>query len=136
MEKICIIIFLVLNSWTDIRKKEISLVSVVICMGCGITAAAFQGDLSLGYFVAAAPGCCLIALSFLTAGAVGLGDGLILLSLGTLLPWEQVLAVLLAGSLCSCVYGAILLLFRKDGGKKQIPFVPFLFAGYIGGLIL
>lgn len=136
MEKICIIIFLVLNSWTDIRKKEISLASVVICMGCGITAAVFQGELSFGYFAAAAPGCLVIALSFLTAGAVGLGDGLILLSLGTLLSWEKVLGILLAGSLCSCVYGAILLLLRKNVRKRQIPFVPFLFAGYIGGLIL
>ena len=136
MEKICIIIFLVLNSWTDIRKKEISLVSVVVCMGYGIAAAVFRGELSLEYFASAAPGCLLIALSFLSAGAVGMGDGLILLSLGTLLSWEKVLAVLLAGSLCSSVYGAILLLFRRDMKKQQIPFVPFLFAGYIGGLIL
>ena len=128
MEKICIIIFLLLNSWTDIRKKEISLASVVICMSCGITTAVFHGDLSLG--------CCLIALSLLTAGAVGLGDGLILLSLGTMLSWEKVMGILLAGSLYSCVYGAILLLIQKGVRKKQIPFVPFLFAGYIGGLIL
>lgn len=136
MEKICIIIFLLLNSWTDIRKKEISLASVVICMSCGITTAVFHGDLSLGYFAAAAPGCCLIALSLLTAGAVGLGDGLILLSLGTMLSWEKVMGIILAGSLYSCVYGAILLLIQKGVRKKQIPFVPFLFAGYIGGLIL
>ena len=80
-------------------------------------------------------GTALIALSVVSKGAVGMGDGLVLAALGTVLTFGELLGVFMMGLLCCSVWGIILLILPRTGRKTEIPFVPFLLLGYIGGLI-
>ena len=61
---------------------------------------------------------------------------------GSFLPWElfwtpeKYMATLCAAVFLAAVWAGVLLVAFKKNGKTEIPFVPFLLLGYIGGLIL
>ncbi|HIY19146.1 MAG TPA: prepilin peptidase [Candidatus Blautia avistercoris] len=136
---VCVIGILGYNAWKDWKLKEISLWSLLfinlmgmgLCMGNTLRENQW-GELALGYV----PGIALIGLSILTKGKIGMGDGLILLSLGNFMRIKEVFLVLGMGLLLCSFWSGILLVARKAGKNSRIPFVPFLFAGYLGGLWL
>ena len=103
MERICILAFLGINSWKDIRTREVSLLSIVVFGIVGMIRACFLGTVSVDLVWNVCMGAAVIMLSIISKGAVGMGDGLLFLS--------------------------------GKGKKTEMPFVPFLMLGYIGGLI-
>ena len=96
MERICILAFLGINSWKDIRTREVSLLSIVVFGIVGMVRACF---------------------------------------LGTVLSFEELLSAFLLGLFCCCFWGIVVLFLSGKGKKTEMPFVPFLMLGYIGGLI-
>ena len=135
LESFGIVAFLGFNSWQDIRKREISLWTVIILILAGTGKAVYLGKTDLSYLVAIGIGAGIILLSLISGGAVGIGDGLIMIALGAVLPFDELCGTFFAGLLCSCLWGIILLILPGTGRKTQMPFVPFLLLGYIGGLI-
>lgn len=136
LKEICVLVFLGWNTWTDIRKKQVSLHAVWIFALAGIIAAAAQKDISWQYFLPVGVGCFFVAVSLVTRGAVGMGDGWLLMALGTVLKTEEFVGALLMGMLCCGVWSGILLFVFRKGRNTEIPFVPFLMLGYIGELLL
>ena len=130
-----IFFLLLVNSWKDIRKREISLPLVIGSAVVGVGRAVCLGRISTEYFAALGIGGMVILVSVLTRGAIGIGDGLILLALGTVMTWQELGGVFMSGILCCCICSAIVLLLPGKNRKTQIPFVPFLLIGYVGGLI-
>lgn len=65
-----------------------------------------------------------------------MGDVCLVLALGTVTFLEEFIVSLTAGMLLSAVYSMILLTVFHKSRKTEIPFAPFLLAGYIGGLFL
>mgnify|MGYP006969026224 CR=1 FL=1 len=143
MEQIFVLAFLGINSWKDIRKREVSLLATGIFAVIGIINALWHGTICWEWIGAVGLGTALIALSVVSKGAVGMGDGLVpmiggifeLLARGTVLTFGELLGVFMMGLLCCSVWGIILLILPRTGRKTEIPFVPFLLLGYIGGLI-
>ena len=135
MEQFCILAFLGINSWKDLRTREVSLLTTGLFGVVGMVRACFLGNLSLEWIGTAGLGAAVIALSILSKGAVGMGDGLLLLALGTVLSFRELLTSFLMGLLCCSFWGILLLLLPGRKKKMEIPFVPFLMVGYIGGLI-
>lgn len=135
MEQVCILAFLGVNSWKDIRTREVSLLTVGIFGIAGLVRACFLGMIGINWLAAAGIGSSVIVLGILSKGAVGIGDGLLLLALGTVLSFGELLTTFLLGLLCCSFWGIILLVLPMKGKKKEIPLVPFLLLGYIGGLI-
>lgn len=136
MEQTVILLFLGWNSWTDIRKKEISLWSVCLLALYGIGKVFYEGTLAWSSLESLAVGGGVLCLSALTRGAVGMGDGVLLIALGCVLPLELLSALFLMGLLGSSVWGMFLLVFLKKSGKTELPFVPFLLLGYVGGMMI
>jgi len=71
----------------------------------------------------------------------GLGDILVFLFLGLLLPVDQLLITIFLSIVFGAIGGIILILLRKANRKSKIPFVPFIYTGYVtsflvGGWIL
>ena len=60
----------------------------------------------------------MIGLSIISKGAVGMGDGLLFLSLGTVLSFEELLSAFLLG-LFAAVFGGIVVLFLSGKGEKD-----------------
>jgi leader peptidase (prepilin peptidase)/N-methyltransferase len=136
MVKVCVLLFLWINAWSDVRKREVSLSLTGILAVCGISGALWQQVNILERIVPMGIGCLMIACSFLTNGGFGMGDALILCALACVLNMETYLSMLLLGLLAASCWSVILTVFMKKSRKSTFPFVPFLLFGYVGGLWL
>ena len=59
-----------------------------------------------------------------------------LLALGALLDTEIYIRMLCIGFFLAAFWSGILLVIRRKSRKTEIPLVPFLLAGYIGGILI
>ena len=78
-----------------------------------------------------AVGLTIILISNITAGKIGMGDGIILCVTGVGLGFWTNLELFGVALLLAAVLSIILMIFRVIDRKKSIPFIPFLFAGYL-----
>lgn len=116
----------------DLLKKRIYL--WVICMG-GITTvvcSVFVDNLGImdrvgGLLV----GLAIMLLSKITAGGIGMGDGILLCITGLGLGFWCNLELFGLALFLAAMISIILLILRRVDRKQTIPFVPFLFAGYL-----
>lgn len=133
MREISTFLFLGFNAWYDWRKKQISLLSVAIYGILGTGEAVWHGRMGWSFWIAIGTGGLFLGLSMLTHGDIGMGDGWVLAALGTMLDAEELLPALCIGLVCSALWALILLIVFKCRKNTEIPFVPFLLLGYIGG---
>ena len=92
--KIGTILFLGFNSWSDIRRRQISLWFTGIFALLGRGNAIWEGRSSLWFLLPVGVGIGLLALSVVTGGALGMGDAWIVAALGIVLKPEAFAATL------------------------------------------
>ena len=136
IQKAVVLLLLSLNSYTDIKSREISLLSVLAGSLTGIVLAFTSGGFTPVWLAGLGTGTAACICGLVCGGGIGVGDGLVLLAMGTLLSWRLVLGSFLTALLFSAVYAGILLTFRKAKRKDSFPFIPFLLAGYVIALFL
>lgn len=136
MKEILVLTFLGVNAWMDLKKKQVSLAVIGIFSAAGLIWAICTGKISWQFFIPAVIGTFFLLISIMTKGALGMGDGWIMMALGTVLNVEEFLLMLFAGMLCCAVWAGILLIVFRKGKNTEIPFVPFLLLGYIGGVLV
>lgn len=93
-----------------------------------IKAIVMKGDglyeLTMGLF---GIGGLLLAVHYLSKGAIGMGDVKLLSAIGLLLGfWDTILIMLIASTL-SGLASLLLIALRKVNRKSKIPFAPFIF---------
>lgn len=136
VKELCTVVFLAMNSWLDIRRREISLFLTVVYAGCGIICSILQGRKIQDVLIPAGIGILFLAAGLISRGAIGAGDCWILLALGALLDTETYIRMLCIGFFLAAFWSGILLVIRRKSRKTEIPLVPFLLAGYIGGILI
>ena len=136
VKELCTVVFLAMNSWLDIRRREISLLLTVVYAGCGIIYSILQGRKIQDVLIPAGVGILFLAAGLISRGAIGAGDCWILLALGALLDTETYIRMLCIGFFLAAFWSGILLVIRRKSRKTEIPLVPFLLAGYIGGILI
>lgn len=136
VKELCTVVFLAMNSWLDIRRREISLLLTVVYAGCGIIYSILQGRKIQDVLIPAGIGILFLAAGLISRGAIGAGDCWILLALGALLDTETYIRLLCIGFFLAAFWSGILLVIRRKSRKTEIPLVPFLLAGYIGGILI
>ena len=136
VKELCTVVFLAMNSWLDIRRREISLLLTVVYAGCGIICSILQGRKIQDVLIPAGIGILFLAAGLISRGAMGAGDCWILLALGALLDTETYIRMLCIGFFLAAFWSGILLVIRRKSRKTEIPLVPFLLAGYIGGILI
>ena len=99
--KICMTVLLVINTWTDIRKKEICLPVLFIFLAGGILWRIRQGLLWPAGIISMGIGVFIILIALISGGMVGFGDGLLILTMGSVLGAGE-LAGILCGALLLC----------------------------------
>lgn len=131
MRTILLIILLVCGI-QDIRNKKISL--WIISLGALLTVAGIIlcGSLSVAETIGGmGVGAVVLLISMVTKGKIGLGDGLILCVTGLVLGFWGNIELFGLALLLAAVVSIFLLVFQLANRKKSIPFVPFLFLGYL-----
>ena len=136
VKELCTVVFLAMNSWLDIRRREISLFLTVVYAGCGIIYSILQGRKIQDVLIPAGIGILFLAAGLISRGAIGAGDCWIPLALGALLDTETYIRMLCIGFFLAAFWSGILLVIRRKSRKTEIPLVPFLLAGYIGGILI
>ena len=82
------------------------------------------------------PGVLLIFISYLSRGQIGIGDGAVVLITGVAIGIGNIVIVLTGALMLISVFSMLMLLLGKLNRKSTLPFVPFVFAGYLGVLIM
>ena len=130
---------LVKESISDLRYKEISvtgtgavltagiLLKTIFEMKNGMLPAVILSETVTG----CVPGAFLLAASLASKGAIGRGDGIILLMIGALWEWRTAAAVVMTALMMVFPVSVILLIISGRGRKTSIPFVPFLTAAWM-----
>jgi leader peptidase (prepilin peptidase)/N-methyltransferase len=122
--------FLLLNSILDLKYKKILYSPCGIVLGIGIFCILFEKPINWWQFLGVLVGCGLMLVSLVTKQSIGIGDGMILASIGVFIGfWRSLMVLFIAGIMVSVV-GGILLAFKKVNLKTSLPFVPFLFLAY------
>lgn len=136
MEHYLVLGFLVMNAWTDICYRKVSLWSIALFSLVEIvyqwTCQREFSTMLLGLI----PGLILLIISKATREALGMGDALLMLVLGLYLGLQEAIDVLMLGLFCAAVWAGVLLIVKRKKRGYEFPFVPFLLLGYIGRWIL
>lgn len=90
-----------------------------------------EGGNPAGVFASLVPAGMFLAMSLLTEGKIGKGDGLMLLVLGLLLGWRLCLSVLCTACLLAGILAGIGMLAGKLQRSSRLPFAPFLLAALV-----
>ncbi len=121
----------------DIRKRRLSLL-FLLCGVLFIIIQAFCGreipPLSLA--AGGAVGMFFLLVSRITGEAFGYGDSLLILIMGVFLGFWKILYLLMGAFSMAAVFSAAMLVKTRFNRKSSFPFVPFLAAAYIGGMLL
>ncbi|MDO4262239.1 MAG: hypothetical protein Q4C82_09175 [Eubacteriales bacterium] len=119
MSGLWILAHLLWLSVEDLRETQISLLPVAALGAEGFIRAVWLGEPVLWQ-----PGAALLCVGWLSGERIGMGDGWLMLALGMWLPMEELLGMLAFGLAAGAVFGAA-------AGKREVPLVPFLTAGFV-----
>ncbi len=124
-----------INSFLDIKFRRISVIVCLVCGSIGVLIKVFDGDFNfLEMMFGTAPGLFLILVSIFSKGKVGMGDGILLLSLGTLIKAESIIEILIVALILTSMFSVVLIVIKRANLKSSLPFVPFLLLSCIGHL--
>ena len=124
--------YLCFLGWLDIRHRKIPLLYLLLGIGVALSVLFFQEQgmwiLSLG---GAGIGVAFLGISKITKEAIGYGDSLLILGLGILLGFWQVMAVLVVAFSLTAISSMVLLVLKKMNRRTTLPFIPFLALGFL-----
>ena len=136
MERYGTLLFLLFSSFLDIRKREISIPVTLLFGLAGVVYSVRTGRTMTDYLIPLGIGILILGGSVLTRGQVGMGDGWMLLALGCMLRMECYIQMACIGMLLAAAYSGVLMLVFRKNRNTEIPLVPFLLLGYVGGMII
>lgn len=136
MERYGTLLFLLFSSFLDIRKREISIPVTLLFGLAGVVYSVRTGRTMTDYLIPLGIGILILGGSVLTRGQVGMGDGWMLLALGCMLRMECYIQMACIGMLLAAAYSGVLMLVFRKNRKTEIPLLPFLLLGYVGGMII
>lgn len=120
----------------DIRKRVISVRYLPIFGAAGMILHIYMRDMSIfRIFLGAAVGIGILLISHITDGSIGMGDGLLLVVTGIFLGGTSNVELLFTGLLYAAVFSLGVLVLGKRKRRREIPFIPFLFLGYLTMLL-
>ncbi len=142
MIKIGIVTVLAGLSITDVRKRSIPAAALAVFVAVTVIYAVCIGrnmerwDI-LGIVLLAGG---IYGVGKLTDGQIGSGDAAIIFSLGMVLGFRRVVAVVWLGFVLCGIFGLVLMLLGRATRKTKLPFVPFLTVAQLvlmvtGGLV-
>ena len=120
------------HSIEDVRDKKIT---VTLTLFSGIVGVflhlIFPGQSIFEMLTGMLAGAGVLLLGRLTGGKIGAGDGIVFMLTGLYLGAARNILLMCISFALAGLWGMFLLIFRRAKKDCRIPFVPFLFAGYL-----
>lgn len=126
------LLYLSVAGLMDYKKRTVPVMMPIIGAVVGVFLYLYQKDMPITeLLIAIIPGVIFVAISILSSGKVGLGDGLIIIPFGLMVGlWDSTTSLIYA-MLSSGVVALFLLATKKKSGNYQLPFLPFLLCGLV-----
>lgn len=141
------LLMLVICSYTDLRKRQISVrvLAVFLILAAGFMSGAYLFgsryqiikncliyDLKPESIVfALIPGVILLVISLLTKEAIGRGDVCVVGLLGLMTGFDAVFAMLFISMAACALCGIAFMVIRGKSKKDTLPYIPFLLGAYL-----
>ena len=121
----------------DIKRKEISCWWLISILPLIVIELITPSEIALMERVfGGLLGLIFVILSKVTKGQIGIGDGYVLCAIGVMLGISKSTILISYAFLLTLVVSIVLLVLFRWNRKKTIPFVPFLFLGYLGCIFI
>ncbi|MBQ4482849.1 MAG: prepilin peptidase [Lachnospiraceae bacterium] len=135
-----LLIFLITGTIADIRKRSIPVLLFLIFGIAGVVLFMLTGSVTLtDEIFGILLGIVFVALSHISDGKIGAGDGIAILVSGIFLGGSRAACQTLYGMLGASLISILLLMVRRGNRNTALPFLPFLLTGYLmdkaGGLL-
>ena len=137
--KILFGVYLASLSVEDIRKKSLPIPGIaagLLFMPFFVIAEGTSDITVMDNLKGMIPGVLLLFISFVSRGQIGTGDGAMVLITGFAIGIGGIVIVLTGALLLISVFSVLMLVLGKLNRKSTLPFIPFVFAGYMGVLIM
>ena len=137
--KISLAVLLVICSYGDIKRRQISLFPMLIASAFIVFFSLISYTQGMGWIdrvYGAGIGTLLIVISLVTNGQIGMGDGFLFIIIGFGIGFWNSFSVLIYSLIFVCIGACYLLGIKKKQKKTEVPFVPFIGLGYISLLIV
>ena len=122
--------FLTLLAISDIRKKEVPVISLLIYFGAAFAGSIVSSDFSVERMVLGIiPAAVLFLINRFTRLDAGGGDIAVFAIVGVTLGYETATGALIIGSLICSVFCIVRIIFRKANRKSRTAFIPFMGIG-------
>ncbi len=129
--EICFNIFLALWSLEDIRRKKVKLWPIPIF---ALWQLVFLSRQETGLWISSlcgmAVGIVFCAVSMISRGVIGLGDGWVIGLLGFYIGLQKLLPALGIAFFLAGMTAAVFIIFNK-GKTARLPFIPYIYVGYL-----
>lgn len=131
------LLYLLVLSWMDIRSRKLSLWLLLAGVPVSVISGIFAADIPAVILTAGGTvGILFLIISRSTGEAFGYGDSILILVMGSFLGFWNILSVLTAAFLLAAVFSAVMMAAKGFTRKSAFPFVPFLTAAYLGGILI
>lgn len=135
--KIILVILLIICTIEDMKEKA---VTMPVVYGFGLIGLLMQGylkNISVWSVIGGMGiGILIIGISHLTKGGIGMGDGILIVVTGIYLGLRDNFILLLAALTGVLIWAGFLAVTKGISRNKEIPFIPFMLAAYLGMLTL
>ena len=134
---VLVLFLLYIMTREDLKDRELTLRWIVIFALAGFAFELLSDSRDIaGMLSGAGIGAVMVALSAITSGGIGLGDGLVVIAVGFTLGFSATFAVVMTSFLAAALYALFLTVVKKKSKKTRYPYMPFLFFSYVGMLPL
>ena len=124
-------IWLGMQAGCDFKYKEISVWACIFAAVLGIIFCFIEKRPIESILLSLIPGLCSCGVSRITGEVIGYGDGIVLMVMAFFLPIKQEISILMSAFIIAGIMALVFLFFLKKTGNYRIPFIPFLFVGFL-----
>ena len=130
-------VYLLALAAMDIRTSRLHLGILLLGFPLAVSARIVVGNIPAALVIAGgASGALFVAVSRVTEEAFGYGDSILITVTGIFLGIWDLLSMLVTAFFLAAVFSGIMLSRKKYTRKSSFPFVPFLAAAYLGGILI
>ena len=130
MKEIWTALILLGGSVMDIRKKSVPVAYLIIAAAGSLAVTLLHLGEGREILLGLIPGAVILVVGKLS-NCVGMADGVMLLALGAMYGLRDGGELMMYSMLLAAIASILLITFKHAGKKDTLPFLPFLFAGFL-----